>query len=874
MQSTLSEEEIGLSLQTQLMETPTRKKGRKGKPEQALKLRLKEAVPTSTGWTVRSASAPNRIKSMSIIASNLKLDQMGKRQRSPGIVLQSRRRSQLGPLHTYSHLSARRSNASDHSAIAILASSASQSNLGKDGDTSQALEERQARSLSPTRNMPSSLGSPTRSSPSSPKIKLLRMEEEKRTASDSITQRGCELLWNGQHEPAIQEFGKAVKLTAENGKAWFHRALAYIGVRDYRSAIQDCTKAIELDFGNAGAFSTRGVARAQTLDFDGAFKDFEAALKLDPEDVSTWHSLGALKYFTGNPNGTIEDCSKALQLTPADGLAYVNRAAAKILVGHFKSAIKDCNAAVYVNPDDSIAYGHRGQAKHEVRDFHGAVADLDKCLQLAPNDLIAYILRGRTKERLGELESAREDLTTALGLEPDHVAALAYRSHVSARLGDQVSSVQDFEKAVRLDPTLPKPMPADQEEDDVVAGNQSPSSKQSRKSSAFKRGSTGQAEDPTEQREVLKPEEAAKSEDEPEPQEATKEQDATEQEKTERGSSEAVIADLPRRQSRSPVDSQASAAVAALERRKWAIIARRDSLRGSLLVKEATPNSPASVALQPSSGMRHCQKSVLRGVPPQLIETQRAKGKAKPASAKSESPSASVLLSILRNSTTNLQAGLIEPQESAPSGARPSILAIAESSVSTERSPDSPALNSTRASLQASPTQSGKSQSSPARSSQVAILPDELDVSLDLPLEIDMPKSTTDDSKAGGRSRPLSAAASRVKASGPSSGSKAPARVKASGPSSDSKASAPPKATARVKPSGPSSDSKASARLKASGPSSDSKASAPPKASAPSPGSKASAPLKASGASSGSRAASRPSAIKRHATILSESDSS
>src|ERR1051326_5307224 len=89
------------------------------------------------------------------------------------------------------------------------------------------------------------------------------------------TARATELLQSGQAQPAVDEYGEAIRLRLDNPDAWMGRGRAYVALGRFSAAIDDFDQAIRLDPTPAAPYVERGNAYGQTGDFAKAVQDFD-----------------------------------------------------------------------------------------------------------------------------------------------------------------------------------------------------------------------------------------------------------------------------------------------------------------------------------------------------------------------------------------------------------------------------------------------------------------------------------------------------------------------------------------------------------------------------------------------------------------------
>ena len=97
---------------------------------------------------------------------------------------------------------------------------------------------------------------------------------------------------------------------------YFNRAFNKSKEGDHNGAIKDYTKVIKINPKEANAFYNRGLAKKNINDFSGAIKDFTSSLKINPNDKEAYYMRGKSKDGNKDYKGAIEDLKKAIKVDP------------------------------------------------------------------------------------------------------------------------------------------------------------------------------------------------------------------------------------------------------------------------------------------------------------------------------------------------------------------------------------------------------------------------------------------------------------------------------------------------------------------------------------------------------------------------------
>ena len=188
--------------------------------------------------------------------------------------------------------------------------------------------------------------------------------------------RGIDYGEKGEHDLAIKDFTKAIKLKPDYAFAYNNRGAVYRDKGEYDQAIKDCSQAIQLKPDYAEPYSNRGAAYRNKGDYDRAIKDYDRAIKLKPDFVQAYYNRGLAYHEKSELDSAIKDYSKAIELNPKLFHPYYNRGNVYLQKRDFDSAIEDYNKTIELNPELGPAHYNRGEAWLCQKEWDKAKADL------------------------------------------------------------------------------------------------------------------------------------------------------------------------------------------------------------------------------------------------------------------------------------------------------------------------------------------------------------------------------------------------------------------------------------------------------------------------------------------------------------------
>jgi tetratricopeptide (TPR) repeat protein len=176
----------------------------------------------------------------------------------------------------------------------------------------------------------------------------------------------------GEHDRAIENYGRAIALNPGYVRAYYNRAGAHYAKADYDQAIEDFGRAIQLKPNYADAFNNRGVAYLAKGAVGKAIADFGAAIRFNPNNVAAIVNRGHFYAADGQFELADVDFSSAIKLKPDITRLYVDRGRAKLYLGQTDAAISDLTTAITLNPSDiyAVIWLHLTHVRATVDDLH------------------------------------------------------------------------------------------------------------------------------------------------------------------------------------------------------------------------------------------------------------------------------------------------------------------------------------------------------------------------------------------------------------------------------------------------------------------------------------------------------------------------
>ena len=326
------------------------------------------------------------------------------------------------------------------------------------------------------------------------------------------TQRGRELLNEGEYDGALAEFGEAIRIRPDYWLAYWCRGQARHSNEEYDEAVKDFDEAICRKPCDERVLVDRADVFRDKEDYISTIKDLDEAIRINPQAAmyhvkrgvawlrlddaisdaglnADYHKAFRLKSATlidpafpyddvveefckaqsdgdadkGNRlfdaieaasftprDRALADFDQAVDLDPGCAIAYFERGQIKFKA---EEAIKDFDQAIRLEPTNAQFYLRRGEVRFncglKTRHFGTAIDDFDQAIRLGPKCADAYDKRGRTWFWSGQYDNAIADFSEAIRLEPWRWTFFSGRRRAWSKTGDYEKAIKDFGTVIR-----------------------------------------------------------------------------------------------------------------------------------------------------------------------------------------------------------------------------------------------------------------------------------------------------------------------------------------------------------------------------------------------------------------------------------------
>jgi tetratricopeptide (TPR) repeat protein len=271
-------------------------------------------------------------------------------------------------------------------------------------------------------------------------------------SADDYSNRGNTYDTLGQHQQALEDYGRAIKLSPSYAAAYSNRGLTYAVLGRHRQALDDFDRAIVLDPDLAQAYYNRGNIWAALEKHQQALDDYGCAIALDRNLTQAYFNRGNTYHALGQHQQALANYDRVVTLDPTDASAYYNRGATYHALGQIQQALADYDHAIALNPTYAKAYFNRGKTHHALGQHRQALADFDRVLALNPTDAATHFERGNVYFALGQHQRALDDYSRAIRCDQDMTQAYCNRGAIYRALGQYAQALTDYAKVIDLAP--------------------------------------------------------------------------------------------------------------------------------------------------------------------------------------------------------------------------------------------------------------------------------------------------------------------------------------------------------------------------------------------------------------------------------------
>lgn len=159
-------------------------------------------------------------------------------------------------------------------------------------------------------------------------------------------------IYLGKIDFAILGFTDLIKYDSINPSFYYHRAEAYVQIKEYDKAKNDLLKSILLDSSKGMYYNDLGMVYQTQLNDKKAIPLFSKAIKLTPYPSGAYFNRGISYYYLNKLDSSLSDFNKSIEFNNQVGIVYYNRALLYMELGKKDKCCSDLNQAIKLGYTD------------------------------------------------------------------------------------------------------------------------------------------------------------------------------------------------------------------------------------------------------------------------------------------------------------------------------------------------------------------------------------------------------------------------------------------------------------------------------------------------------------------------------------------
>ena len=200
-------------------------------------------------------------------------------------------------------------------------------------------------------------------------------------------------LDHNRFSEAKKLFDETLRLDSSSVAAYLNRAIASIGLGDFKSALEDLNKIEKHSEENTRILFVRELVHRRLGHKAKAEQDLASGLAMQPRDARSWNSRGEAKLRAQpmDAEGALEDFRQASLSSPHLRNSYENMAT--VLSEYLKrpeEAIQALDQAIECDPQYALAWSGRSVLHARVGHVENAIADARRALELERTPIVCY----------------------------------------------------------------------------------------------------------------------------------------------------------------------------------------------------------------------------------------------------------------------------------------------------------------------------------------------------------------------------------------------------------------------------------------------------------------------------------------------------
>jgi tetratricopeptide (TPR) repeat protein len=273
-------------------------------------------------------------------------------------------------------------------------------------------------------------------------------------APDSLFAMGLAARREGQHERAVEMFGRAIEAAPGNAEYRWNYAAACFALKRFDEAVEAYGEASRLSPGSAAYRNDIGVVLARQGKHDEAAECYREAIRLNPAFPDAHNNLGNAIRVKGRLDEAVACYQEALRLRPAYPEAHNNLGIALRHKGKLAEAVASYQEALRLRPAYPEAHNNLGLALAAQGRHEAAAVCYQQAARLKPDYTEAILNLAGAWNDLNRHDDAVNAYRQAIRSRPNDARAHKNLGITLARQEKLDDAIASYREAIRLRPNF------------------------------------------------------------------------------------------------------------------------------------------------------------------------------------------------------------------------------------------------------------------------------------------------------------------------------------------------------------------------------------------------------------------------------------
>lgn len=266
--------------------------------------------------------------------------------------------------------------------------------------------------------------------------------------------KGTALNILGNLNEALQQFDKAVELTADNrNEVLYNIGLSFQQQQQFELAIRYFKQALDIDNTNFTVLYDLAYCYDRLNILEMSIEYYEKYLDEDPYSDNAWFNLGTVYNKAGNYAKAIEAYDFSITINENYGSAYFNKGNVLSNLNRYSEALEAYLDFIKIEEDHTMTLCYIGECYEKLKQMEDSFFYFQKALSIDPECADAWFGCGIVKMHDELYDESLTFIQRAIDLDASNAEYLYALGLVYMRKNDYSNSLAAYKRAVEIDPT-------------------------------------------------------------------------------------------------------------------------------------------------------------------------------------------------------------------------------------------------------------------------------------------------------------------------------------------------------------------------------------------------------------------------------------